>query len=342
MLARLVGMPAANPNAPYLGLWSRVQGFEAEQLVHCLQQRRAVRAPLFRSTSHTVLAEDWLAFRPVLQPVLERALWVASRYGRQLDELDVDRLLARAHDLLAAGTKSTQELGAELAEHWPEHHPDALARATTLLLPVLQVPHDGRGGADERFAIADDWLGRSPHAASPAEDSRLDEMIVRYLGAFGPATLQDIQAWSGLTDLGDEMRGLGGAVRLDRGEDGAELYDVDGAPRPSEETPVPVRFLPEHDNVLGAHHDRARVVAEADVGTLHRRGGGACRTVLIGGYVRATWAITRERGAAVLVVEPFGPLRRGDQRDLEDEGIRLLAFAALGAEDYDVRVIEPN
>lgn len=327
-LERLVGMQAQAPNAPYVGLWSRLQGFRPDDLAGLITGRQAVRIALMRSTIHLVTARDCLALRPVVQPVLDRELNRSSTIGPRIDGLDLSALVAAGRALLDEEPRTPKELGRLLQQRWPERDAGALAYAMRNLAPLVQVPPRGVWGAggQARYATAETWLGR-PLEAEPSTEAT----VLRYLAAFGPASVKDAQTWSGLTGLRAVMKRLRPRLRVFRDERGRELFDLPETPRPDPDTPAPPRFLPEFDNLLLSHADRIRVIHEDDRRRMATRNG------QLPGVVRGSWQIRREAGAAVLVITPFEPLRADDRAALAEEGARLLAFAAEDAEAHDVR-----
>jgi hypothetical protein len=202
------------------------------------------------------------------------------------------------------------------------------------LLPLVHPPPSGvwgRGGPVP-LVLAEAWLGRPLAAAGSAEG-----MILRYLAAFGPASVADIQAWSGLTRLREPTERLGGRLRRFRDERGRQLYDLPDAPRPDPGAPSPVRFLPPFDNLLLAHANRTRVMTD---GVRRRVCDGAVvePTVLVDGQVAAVWKLRRDGDRAVVEVEPLGRLAGPEREAVAAEGLRLLRFAATDAADHDVRV----
>jgi Winged helix DNA-binding domain len=162
-----------------------------------------------------------------------------------------------------------------------------------------------------------------------------DELLLRYLGAFGPATAMDAQAWCGLTRLGEVAERLGRRLLRFRDPNGRELLDLPEAPRPDPDTPASPRFLPEYDNLLLSHADRSRVVPNGRMVPLYPGNGGTRGELLVDGTWAANWAITRADGTATLTVEPFSRLPH--RAAVSAEGLRLLAFVAPGAA-HDVRV----
>jgi hypothetical protein len=319
-IERLIGLQAQLPNPPYVGLWTRLVGFEKSQLTRLIEKRRVVRSTMMRATQHLVTARDYLQLRPVLQPMLDRN-WRHS-HGRKTKGIDRDVLLAAGRSLLAGEPRTITELQALLGERWPKHDALALGYTIQLLLPLVHVPPRGtwgRGGAVPA-TLAESWLRR------PLSDDRSpEEMIVRYLGAFGPATVKDVQMWSGLTGLRAAVEGLRPQLVSYHDEEGRELFDLPDAPLPDPDTPAPTRFLPEYDTLILAYADRSRMLTAEEQRAIWTRNG-LLASALVDGRVAATWRIARTRTSATLEVEGLKRIAKADRIALIEEGERLLAF----------------
>ena len=321
-IEHLVGLQAQAPLAPYIGLWSRLHDFEPAELSEAILDRRAVRTSLMRATIHLVSADDALTLRPLIQPVLERG-FRASPFGREVAGMDLGDILAAGRELVEDRPRTSPELARRLGERWPDLPVDSLTYAVGYLVPLVHIPPRGvwgRTGPVARTAM-EAWLGRSL-----AQHPSLEELVLRYLGAFGPATVADVQAWSGLTGLRVAVDRLRPRLEPFRDERGRELFDLPEAPRPDPETPAPPRFLPEYDNVLLGHADRSRIIPPGRRIPLAPGNGASMGTFLIDGMFAGTWRITRNAGEATLAIEPFEPVARSARIGLEEEGHRLLTF----------------
>jgi hypothetical protein len=318
---RLAGLQAQVPAHPYVALWARLDGFTTDELSDALAGRAAVRAQLLRSTIHLVSARDALALHPLCLPVLAR-MW-KSPFAAGLGIVAAADVAAAAAELLAAEPRTRAELGALLGKRFPGADTASLAYAATSHLAVVQVPPRGLWGqsGQPRWALTEKWL-EAPLDAAAA----IDDIVLRYLAAFGPATAADIRTWSGFTGLRAVLARLRQRLRTFRDEPGRELFDVPGAPFPDPGTPAPPRFLPEYDNVLLSHADRARIMDRPWPGPAYPTGS-LVGNLLLDGFYRATWEIA----GGILTIAGW-ERRRGDPKrdEVAAEGERLLAFAAAG------------
>lgn len=331
---RLAGLQAQEPLDPYTALWTRLEEFRPEELAGLLLERRVVRIALMRSTIHLVTAEDCLFLRPLVQPVIERM--TRSVFGRNLTGIDEVAATAAGRALVEAAPLSFSQLGSRLAERWPEHDAPSMAQMARAWLPLVQVPPRavwGQGGV-ARHTTAEAWLGRRLEPApSPAE------LALRYLAAFGPASVMDVQAWSGLTRFREVLDELRPRLVTFRDENGAELFDLPDAPRPDPETPAPVRFLPEYDNILLGHADRSRMARDAERGLVFSDAGRGWGWVLVDGLAGAHWRLERAREVATLRIRPMAPLSAAERDEVMAEGVGLLAFRAAGVDGHRVEFV---
>lgn len=336
LVEHLVGLQAQAPFPPYFGLLSRLGGFQPADLADLLVSRDVVRIALMRGTIHLVSARDCLALRPLVQPVLDRAL--RANFGPQLAGADPRAVAAAGRELVEEAPLTFAELGGRLAGTWPDHAPSALAQAVRAFVPLVQVPPRAVWGAagQAQHTSAEVWLGR-PLEADPS----LEALVARYLAAFGPATVADVQAWSGLTRLREIAERMRPGLRAFRDEDGRELLDLPDAPRPGPGVPAPVRLVAEFDNLILSHADRTRVMSEDARTRLFRMANVFPGSVLIDGFVAGMWRVSRTGDAATLTVELFAERPSGvpgpDRDAVTSEAERVLTFAAPEAGAREVR-----
>ncbi|MFB6555247.1 winged helix DNA-binding domain-containing protein [Streptomyces sp. NPDC056405] len=327
-VAHLGGMQAQEPQEPFVGLWSRLRGFEPSALSGLLTERRVVRTHLMRRTVHLVTADDVLAWRARHDAMLRGR--VLGTYRRELEGVDLDELAAAGRAVMADGEpRSMSELARALADRWPAPGPRALGEMlVAALIPMVQLPPRGlwRTRAGVRNAPLSSWLGReidppAPHGSDPVGEA----LVRRYLAAFGPAASADLRAWCGLVGLPAAVAAVREELVAFRDERGRELLDLPDAPRPDPDSPAPVRFLPAFDNAILGYHDRSRIIDDAHRG-LSVAG---ARVVLVDGRVAATWSVE----AGTVTATPLRGLSRADRTAVAEEGRALASFLSDGDSD---------
>jgi len=322
-VARLLAVQAQEPNWVFAALWSRVAGFARADLEAAVGSRALVRGPLLRGTQHLVTADDYPWLRPTVAPVLDR-LARSTYYRQQTDGIDPAELVALAREVLGDDLVPRRDLGAALAARWPGRRGAVLAAAVEARWPVVHGPATSAFGSwwsrrSIRVADAATWLG------APMRAPDLTALVHRYLAAFGPASVMDLQTFTGLTRLGPVVDDLRSGLRTYRGPDGAELLDTPDAATADEDGPAPVRFLASFDNAVLGHRDRTRLLPEPFRTTVMPGYSMVHATVLVDGFVAATWTVD----GGVLAVRPLAPLPAGTEDDVLAEGARMAAFLDL-------------
>ncbi|HVV20024.1 MAG TPA: winged helix DNA-binding domain-containing protein [Pseudonocardiaceae bacterium] len=328
---RLCGIQSQEARPPFVGLWSRVAGFHRDDLHSLLHKRTVVRATFLRATLHLVTAADYTAFRAAIQPVLSEALRVL---GTRAKGLEPDKVLPVATALYQREPMTFNELRPLLQAEFPDVNERALGYTVRTQLPLVMVPTEDRWGypsvAD--FTLAQAWLSEPL-----SDDDSPDELVRRYLAAFGPATAADVQTWSGLRGVKTILARLRPELVTVLDENGREMFDLPDAPRPPADTPAPARFLPEFDNLVLSHADRTRVIADEHRGLVVTKNLRVRASVLYDGFACGTWDVERKKTSTTLRVAPFRPLPAQAMRELTAEGERLLEFLEPDAANPSVR-----
>ncbi|WP_445269418.1 winged helix DNA-binding domain-containing protein [Streptomyces sp. DSM 41634] len=318
-VTHLLGLQAQNVKPPYFQLHARLAGFRPAELAGLMESREVVRMVTMRSTIHTHTAHDALTLRPLVQPARDREI---NYFRKGLVGVDLDRLAERARGFVESAPRTMGEIREELLREWPAADPQSLSVAARCRLPLVQVTPRGVWGrsGQVRLTTAENWLGRPAGAPQP-----VDDVVLRYLAAFGPASVKDMQIWAGLTRLREAFERLRPGLVAFRDENGVELFDLPDAPRPDPDTPAPPRFLPEFDNVLLSHADRTRVVAPEIKGRTWTGNQAHC-TLLVDGFVAGLWKLE----GAVLTVELFGRVSKAQKEEIVAEGERVIAAMGEG------------
>ena len=317
-LERVAGLQTQYAPSAYIALWSRLEGFGRDTLTRALHQRRAVQATLMRSTIHVVSARDFPLFATAIRR--PRQEWWARVQRRQMEGVDMEDVARRVRTFLADGPRHRRELEEFLRE---EGFPRIAAASVGMWVDLVRVPPSGtwEQRRADLYALADDWVGTSDATEADAQE----HLIKRYLGGFGPASVSDIASWAGLPatmvrTVTDRLR-----LRRSRDEQGGELLDLPRAPRPDQDTPAPVRFLPTWDATLLVHARRTQILPERyrnlvfNTKTPH-----SVSTFLVDGAVAGTWRYESGR----IRLDPYEPLPRSVRSELDAEASRLAVFHA--------------
>jgi hypothetical protein len=326
-LEQVAGLQTQYAPSAYIRLWSSLEGFELADLTRALERKQAVQATLMRSTIHIVSPRDFWPFAEAVGP--SREAWWLRTHGR---EVGTDA------DLASVAAK----LRAELADRvWRRDELDALLRShgssiwNGAWVALVRVPPSGtweRRRAD-RFQLAEEWLGPS----DADEERGLAHLLRRYLLGFGPARLADAASWAGVPVAKLKPAAERLELRTFRDEDGKTLLDLPGAPLPGD-VPIPVRFLPTWDATLLVHARRTQILPERFRPLIfHTKAPHSFATFLVDGAVAGRWRVERTRDRATLLYEPFEPLSGAAERELREEGDRLVRFHEPDAASYAVR-----
>jgi hypothetical protein len=306
---RLCALQAQYSFSPYTALWSRVTGFRKEQLTQALEEREVVKSTLFRITLHITSARDY--------PYYAAAWLPAAR--EMTPRITVERMAQLSKKVEAAARKplthgDIEEIAAaEMGGRW----------RTRTLAPLVHLPPSGTWGFHGRptLQLMNAWLG----VDLPSREAGAEHLVRSYLAAFGPATQQDLLRFAGVR-VGDLRPGLDQLeLRTFRDGRGRTLLDLPRAPLPDGDTPAPIRFLPKWDSSLLAYAppERTRILPEKFRSTVIRKNGDVLPTVLVDGFVAATWNVDRKRG---LELSPLRRLTKAERAEIDEEGAHLVEF----------------
>jgi hypothetical protein len=329
-LEHLVAMQGQVSNAPYIGLWTRLQDFQRADLAALIERREVVRASSLRCTLHLLRANDYFSIHPLLQPKFSRNLHI---FASHTPDFDLASFTAEMRAYIQERPRTAAELRLRMAELYSGMGQPRIVDAVRIYLALVQTLPAGLWGftGKPKHTEASSWLG--PHAT--VREGGMQDLFRRYLAAFGPATVQDFQAWSGLAGVKQALDVQQLHLLTFRDEHGRELLDLPDAPRPPADTPAPVRFLPDFDNLLFSHADRSRVLAE-NVRTSLFVDNSTCAAFLVDGFVRGRWKIKNKESGAALSIETLDTLDEPTRQKLESEGRQLIAWVFGGTQPFEI------
>jgi len=314
MARHLVGLQAQENLPPYLSLAARLTSFDPHEVTAGLEDRSLVRLLTMRGTVHLLVADDALMLRQWTAPVHEREIKISQSIG-PAREVDRAAFLAALSELLADGPQPQKALGTALAERFPGVAATQLGQLARSTAPLVQCPPRGtwKGSGGVVYQYVDRWLGR------PLVEPDVQEIVRRYLRAFGPATAADVTAWSAITRLGPVLKAMDDLVTHED-EQGKPLYDVAEGELADEDAPAPVRLLGQYDNVWLSHAGRDRVTTPESRTHWMGVNGGLAATIFADGMLVGLWTVTDGR---VEVVQTIRDLSKKEKSELDDEITRV-------------------
>lgn len=333
MIAHLVGMQSQVPGDPFIGLWTRVDGFDPATLDAEMESRRAVRILTMRGTIHLLTHTDALELWPMMQADLAKSVLANRQWSEHYHDLDAKEVRQFGRQHLAQTPMTIRTLREHLRERWPDRDPEALSRLVHYGVPLVQIPPRGlwKRSMAPTVTPLDCWLKTPvPEGVTP------DATILRYLMAFGPATTGDFRTWSRITGLKQAFDRVRSQLVEYRDERGRTLLDVPNGVFVDPGTPAPVRFLPGFDNALLSHDDRSRIVPVEARNFLASKNGMPPATFLVDGFVAGTWKLMRSKSVASIAITPFAPAPDIARAELEFEAVRLLRFLEPDAASHTI------
>jgi hypothetical protein len=333
-VSHLIALQAQAHKPPYIGLWCRLRNVSAMECDLLLTGKALVRSPLMRGTLHVSTADDALRLSPLFEQILDRTL--RSSFGRQLKGLNIAAVALAAREALEQGPLTYAELGQHLVHIWPDRSASALAQVARCKLRVVQAP-PLLWNSSERPKVMTQcgWLNREAETTA-----QLDDIVRRYLAAYGPASIQDMQKWFGLAGFTAVVEGMTDQLCRFHSVGGEVLYDLPNCPRPNVDTIAPVRLLPGFDGAVLGYRDPSRFVDSQHVPKLSSRNGLFHPVFLVDGRIAGLWKMGNSGEARLsLTLHPFGAISDCDRAALVEEAEDLARFTGHDTVDVSIQTI---
>jgi len=321
VVEHLIGLQAQDNLPPYLSLAARVDAFSPADLSDAIEDRTLVRFFTMRGTVHVLTAADALQLRGWVQPALDRVS-ATNLTSRPAKHLTTDRLDAVVGPFLEDGPRSLTDIGGALAAAYPDVPEEALRHVARERLPLVQVPPRGlwkrSGGVVHQYA--DRYL------EAEFREAEVEDLVLRYLASYGPATAADMTKWSLVTRLAPVFTAMAkeGRLIVCKDDKGRTLYDVPGFPLADDDLPLPPVLLGKYDNIFLSHADRDRIAPDEARKAWMGVNGGVGSVLFLDGLLAGLWKVEDDR----VVVDPFRKPTREQQRGIEAEVARVEALLA--------------
>jgi hypothetical protein len=334
----IAGLQTQEPKDAFVALWSRIDKFNPERLRVAAADRSIVRGSNLRCTIHTVTADDFANFRLPLQTVISRD---TNQWKQLYTGFEIPDVVAAVRKLLVDDEPRTaRQIGEAIQDQFPNAPVEGLAHCARIQVPLVMVPTDDRWGYPRppKFLLADRWLGKKLASRTPLHD-----LLLRGISATGPSSSADLRTWSAMPGIKEALEDLRPQLKTFRDSGGRELFDLPDALRPRADTPAPVRFLGEYDNVALSHSGRSRIIDKQHAKLVNfQKNGRRAFAVLVDGFIGASWQIERKKDVAAIRVMPFEKLSKALLDELAAEGERLVRFVEPDATTYKLEFSKPG
>jgi hypothetical protein len=317
----------------YLGaLWAvglRTRHAAEADIEQAIADKTIVRTWLMRGTLHFVAPADARWMLKLLTPRV-----VAATARRHLQQYDLDdATIAHCREVILDALQGGKQM-ARSAMHevlGAAHIPTANQRGLHILWRLAQegvICFGARKGKQQTFALLDEW---APAAKTMERDEALAELAQRYFTSHGPATLQDLVWWSGLTTA-DARAGLEMAKPHLANEtvDGKTYWRSQTMPV-VKDVPPTAYLLPNYDEYLVGYKDRSAVYDPAHAKLATSSTGIFTSAMVLNGQVVGIWKRAFKNGSVVITLSPFAALAKAEYQAFVEAAKRYGAFLDLPA-----------
>src|SRR6266699_746397 len=333
LVKELCGIQAQDARAAALALRVRSAGLSAADVERArVQERTIIRTWGQRGTLHLLAAEDLGWLLPLFGPV-----FIAGSRRRRtelgLDEETCARGIRVMRETLASQGPLTR---AEIVERLAIHglHIEGQARPYLLYRAALEgvICLGPDHGIEPTYVLLNDWMQQSQ---SLPQEAAYMELVRRYLGAYGPATPEDMAAWSGLPisriraawqHVADQL------MEVESGGSAAWMLKTRAVwlDEPLVADRV-VCLLPGFDIYLLGYQKRDLAVPQQHAKRINAGGGILHPALLVDGRAVGTWKSLRKKNHLDVIVEPFDRLAPEVYPGLEAEVADLARFLEVQA-----------
>lgn len=339
----LCGLHAQAALTPYLSLWNRVKDFKSEMLDDALHREKSlVKTWCMRGTLHIISSCDL----PIYHNALER-MWFEhhGRYMREPDwpsrEMRQKLFYPRILEALTEKPLRRKELDYRVLSKFadvPKPYERLFSGWGGILKETAYLGltvHAEPCGNESCFTRLDKWLPQID-LDEIDEDEAKEQLLLKYLRGYGPASAQDFTCWSGLM-AGEARKAIentqselvevkiegSGRILLMLKKDIKELEKIDL------DEEVQLRLLPKFDSFMLGHKDRSRMIKGEFMKHVYRKAGDIAASVLVNGYVAGTWKYKKTKKRLTAAITPFERLSREAIAELEHRVKELGTFMKI-------------